>query len=394
MPVTPELTQRRNSGVAFEVERLGWPTPDRLEVVGRWYGVRGRRFIRPTLNVEVDGEPRRLLAVLDHKPWAVEDGQAWTAAFEWRGEPASLASAELTVGPDIAVELAHAGERPAAERKFARRPRADVLESELERVRQEARRLSRELHEARADHQGAANRRLAEHEAEIEALRAARDAAEQEAERNATALRNELETERHKVVQLETAVRTAREELAVARADLAAKREELERERAALADEASRAAASEVDALRQERDGARRESANARAERDAARRESANARAERDAAFRERDSARRERDTFLAGTRAETKRLAPRPTPATEPIAAPPSASPQATPKPARRTVVRIPAEPDPVEPPAVPTHELDWSAPREPASLPVRLAAVAALLVVVLVLLLVVGLL
>ena len=58
--------------LAFEVERFTWPSDDRLEVTGRWFGVRGRRFMRPTLHLRVDGRRRRLIAVLDHKPWAAD----------------------------------------------------------------------------------------------------------------------------------------------------------------------------------------------------------------------------------------------------------------------------------------------------------------------------------
>jgi hypothetical protein len=50
-------------------------------------------------------EQRRLLAVLDHKPWAAEDGDEWIAAFPWEGEPLELTSAELAVAPSLAVDL-------------------------------------------------------------------------------------------------------------------------------------------------------------------------------------------------------------------------------------------------------------------------------------------------
>ena len=63
--------------ILFELESLELTAVDRLEVSGRWYGVRGRRFVRPTLTLLGGGtEPRhRSLADLDHKPWSAEDGE-------------------------------------------------------------------------------------------------------------------------------------------------------------------------------------------------------------------------------------------------------------------------------------------------------------------------------
>ena len=84
----------------FEVERFEWAADDRLEVEGRWFGLRGRRFVRPTLELEIDGEPRRLLALMEHKPWQALDGEEWVAAFQWDGEPGEL-SAELAVGGQL-----------------------------------------------------------------------------------------------------------------------------------------------------------------------------------------------------------------------------------------------------------------------------------------------------
>src|SRR4051794_5956538 len=70
--------------LAFEVERFEWQGDDRLEVSGRWYGVRGRRFMRPTLHVRAGGRRRRMIALLDHKPWAADSEDTWVAAFAWR----------------------------------------------------------------------------------------------------------------------------------------------------------------------------------------------------------------------------------------------------------------------------------------------------------------------
>ena len=45
-----QTTDPRTAGqdpIAFAVERVALAQPGRLEVTGRWYGVRGRRFVRP-----------------------------------------------------------------------------------------------------------------------------------------------------------------------------------------------------------------------------------------------------------------------------------------------------------------------------------------------------------
>jgi hypothetical protein len=98
-------TGTQRGGAAFDVEGFGWASDGRLEVNGRWWGVRGRRFMRPTLEVRGEGGRRRLLAVLEHKPWAVLDGERWTCAFAWDGDPAQVDGAVLAVAPGLAVEL-------------------------------------------------------------------------------------------------------------------------------------------------------------------------------------------------------------------------------------------------------------------------------------------------
>src|SRR5215207_5311881 len=98
-------TEAVPEGVAFEVERFEWTTDGRLELCGRWYGLRGHRFMRPALTVDAGDARRRMLADLEHKPWAAEDGEEWIAAFPWEGEPLELAGAELAVAPTLAVDL-------------------------------------------------------------------------------------------------------------------------------------------------------------------------------------------------------------------------------------------------------------------------------------------------
>src|SRR4051794_5055345 len=110
-------------GIAgFELERFEWTAPDRLEVAGRWVNVRGLRFMRPALDLHASEGRHRLLALLEHKPWAAEDGEEWVAAFPWEGDPVDFTAAELAVGPNVAVELSLpvVSEKPARGSKKAR----------------------------------------------------------------------------------------------------------------------------------------------------------------------------------------------------------------------------------------------------------------------------------
>jgi hypothetical protein len=90
--------------VAFELDRFDFDG-GRLVVAGRWVGVRGRRFVRPSLTRVGGDRSARVLAELEHKPWPVEDGAAWVAAFPSSGSAPSRAEFELSVAPDICVRL-------------------------------------------------------------------------------------------------------------------------------------------------------------------------------------------------------------------------------------------------------------------------------------------------
>ena len=106
------------NGVGFELDRFEMADGDRFEVNGRWFGVRGRRFIRPSLTLVADEEQRRLLADLEHKPWAAEDGQPWEATFPYDEDDAGWVEAELNVAPDITITLPLPGaKRPRARRR-------------------------------------------------------------------------------------------------------------------------------------------------------------------------------------------------------------------------------------------------------------------------------------
>jgi hypothetical protein len=94
------------------VERVVASGPDRVEVAGRWFGVRGRRFVRPTLTIRRSArDPEtRALADLEHKPWAAEDGELWVAVFTVSVDLEEAAELQLSVAPDITVALRPAGQ--------------------------------------------------------------------------------------------------------------------------------------------------------------------------------------------------------------------------------------------------------------------------------------------
>jgi hypothetical protein len=99
-------TPAESTAISFALDALAQDAEGRVELTGRWYGVRGRRFVRPTLTAtEKAGGERRALADLEHKPWAAEDGEAWTAAFALAVPIKDAAELELNVAPDISVPL-------------------------------------------------------------------------------------------------------------------------------------------------------------------------------------------------------------------------------------------------------------------------------------------------
>jgi hypothetical protein len=96
------------AGVTFEVERLE-RDGDELVVSGHWSGLRGVRFVRPTLVV---GD-RQVLATLEHKPWTPRADRAWTAAFPWKGRTPDASQLALAVAPSVTVPLGAPAEQPA-----------------------------------------------------------------------------------------------------------------------------------------------------------------------------------------------------------------------------------------------------------------------------------------
>jgi hypothetical protein len=238
-------TARGSEDARIEFALDGFDFADgRLVVSGRWYGVTGRRFVRPVL--EVDGK-RRVIAVLDHKPWPAVEGGEWLAAFPHEG-PAG--PSRLQVAPDIAVELPPAGPGAGDGRpRLARLARATEAKPKPKPKRAPSRRTSAERDPA---------------EAELEAVRREKDDARSETER----LRSELDQTRREVERLTEELGHARTDTARLRTELSHVRAEANTLKAGQDQTQARAQSVEADVARLRADAQR-----ARAERDTAKAE-------------------------------------------------------------------------------------------------------------------------
>jgi hypothetical protein len=306
--------------VAFELSRFE-VVGDRCQIEGQWFGVRGRRFMRPALIVVVDGRPMRLLADLADKPWAVKDGEPWKATFPYPIETAESREAELTVSPDVTIALPAPRRAGGAARKNPTPRRAHVSRQAGERrgrVRSEPSgdpavgRLDRPRRQSApselADQRGEANRPTQEPAELREGERRLRGQLQRvEAELARTAQRlDEVSRELREVAQERAEANEARDLVAAEleavqskRSDLAAERDTAVRERDRIAAERQTAQRTHVQALQaSEAAGVARE--RALSERGAARAEQRRAVSERDAATATRDQALAERDAALS----------------------------------------------------------------------------------------------
>jgi len=352
------VTEVVSGEVVFEVDSFEWVKDDRLEVTGRWYGLRGHRFVRPVLTAQADDGPRRMLALLEHKPWAADDGEPWIAAFPWEGEPVEISGVELAVAPSLAVDL------PAPKAQGRRRKPASTGTARAARRGPRAAKPKAEPPaptEAETADQIAAVR--AQLEGEIAALRAERDS-EQRTVRRLTA---ELDDARAQlgaasepsedVAALRRELDDARTQLAAASRpsdDVAALRRELDAMRAERDDAKARTAVDQ-NAVREERDAAVRAREAAQQERDEALDQRSAAHFQIRSVLAERDAAIAERDRATAGHRTAVRELEElqgslkeaqrRPAPAAEP---PPPPPPEPTVAPVRAAppqLRRLPGE-------------------------------------------------
>ncbi len=326
--------------IYFELERLE-VSGQRLELRGRWYGVRGRRFMRPTLTLRTAAGPSRLLADLDQKPWAAEEAEVWLAVFPWELDGQEVSDLELSVAPDIAVGLPAPGGKAAATLISSERESFVLARSEPTDVDAVSRRLVEEQHRnqllrAEVDELRDAHVLATAATARRDAALAALDVAERERSQAVEELeraRGEFDesvalarSEREQAIE---ACQLARSETAQARSERGAAIRAAERatsERAAALriveeagperDDAVRAAEearAETTRVRLERDETAAALEQAHRERDGAVRAAGVAARERDKAMKDRDKALRERDKALQATehaRTEAARVA------------------------------------------------------------------------------------
>jgi hypothetical protein len=271
--------------VAFELERFAWSEPGQLEVVGRWSGLQGRRLGRPVLRLEEAGGRRRRLTAMPGGHLVHSQGGEWRAAFAYEGDPEEVGPVVLEVGR-LAVEL-------PAPRRRRRRPAEEALRAELDAER-------RRREEAEAT--------LAERNAELLSLREEADAALAQREGEIETLRSQSGD----VERIEAELQAVREALAAAeeerdrlRTDLAIRDEELE-----IAREEAKTARAEAEA----RLVAERAAATEVREKLATAREEAQSTITAEAQETERlraelEAAREETERTVEAERAETARL-------------------------------------------------------------------------------------
>ena len=192
--------------------------------------------MRPTLTV---GD-RRVLAVLDHKPWMPEEGETWIAEFPWDGDEADIdpEHAELAVAPSVAVSLGSRGVAvdpvgpPPPDPLVREEERRHRLEAEITFLREQVDLLTGRLAEAERDRAPAQaepegeDPRLAQLEEDIEKARVERDNA-----------RERLDDERERRARAEAEYDQVRLDRDAAQHELSLLREELAAREVELPDE-------------------------------------------------------------------------------------------------------------------------------------------------------------
>jgi hypothetical protein len=289
---------RARAGVTFALESMK-VEDGQLVITGHWGGVRGMRFVRPTL---VAGG-REVLATLDHKPWA-PDSDPWTAAFPWDEGEADAGGLALSVAPSVTVPLAE--DVPAPSKKKQPSGGAAALHDEVRRLRLERDALREQLDEAIRDRDAALRTRRRMESQRDEAF-AERNAAERERDRTA-AERDQAVARRDAAIRDHRAATDAHRAMQEQRdAALAERRQAVERRDAAVGEQSAAIGAHHE--LQAQRDEALAALRTAEAERDAAGAERDAAARQRDEMTRQRDEVRAQRDDALLAQRALQRRI-------------------------------------------------------------------------------------
>jgi hypothetical protein len=201
----------QRAGVSFELEALDLED-DRLVVTGHWSGVRGLRFVRPMLVAD----DRRILATLEHKPWAPSVDRAWVAAFPWEAAKLDVDTLTLTVAPQVTVALIGAPlDEPPPDPTRAPAPVAPLPAPEP--LRDEPAPEPELPPAAAAPARPKRTRRVATLEAELEAVTRERDEARRDLE-HALAQRDDAAAERDALVRTRARIELEHAEALQARA--------------------------------------------------------------------------------------------------------------------------------------------------------------------------------
>jgi hypothetical protein len=257
--------------VRFELEHLALSEERRLDVRGRWRGVRPGRFARPCMSVQTGGRRLRLRAESSGL-----DGETWWASFVWPDPAPDVAEIEVgNVVVDVPMaRLANSSARPATlpVRRAAsgsstvERPQT---QPPLDAVPTDTRAEAAELAARKAREQAhAAEVALEEMRTRAEAAEAAQKALSARAEAAEAGLEERREAQQTLLARAEEAERVARQEAERAEAAERGSRDAQKAARVAAkqAEKAERHATKQAE--KAERDAAKRAE---QAQRDAAR---------------------------------------------------------------------------------------------------------------------------
>jgi hypothetical protein len=121
--------------LTFELARFAWGAPDRLELSGRFLGLRDGPPDGPELVISGADGAHHLPVVPGSLTGPMEDGRWWDAVFAWQEPPVAFEAAQLTFGSDLVVDLPG----PNARRSRSRRRTLRVSRAAAEPADHDAR---------------------------------------------------------------------------------------------------------------------------------------------------------------------------------------------------------------------------------------------------------------